>query len=204
MIQETGLDRLISVIILAGGRGRRMDQRDKGLVELAGKPLVEYVIEAILPQNPNILINANQHLDVYRGYGLPVFSDRLQDFQGPLAGVASAMEQVDTPYLLTLPCDAPFVLPDYQQRMWSGLQSQQADLAVAHDGQRLQPVHALLPVAFRDQLLKFLSGKTRRVDAWYSRFAMGLVDFSDGAHMFHNLNTPEQLEAYSLRQKRIL
>lgn len=203
-MSETNLEQLISVVILAGGRGRRMSQRDKGLVELAGRPLVEYVIEAIRPQNSNILINANQNLEVYRGFGLPVFEDQLQDFQGPLAGVASAMRQVKTPYILTLPCDAPFVLPDYQQRMWSGLQTQQADLAVAHDGDRLQPVHALLPLSLKDELLAFLSGKIRRVDAWYSRYAMGLVDFSDGARMFHNLNTPDQLDAYSLQQKRIL
>ena len=203
-MKEAQLEQLISVVILAGGRGRRMEQRDKGLVELAGRPLVEYVIEAILPQNSNIIINANQNQETYRRYGLPVLSDQMRDFQGPLAGVASAMEQVKTPYILTLPCDAPFVLPDYQQRMWIGLQSQQADLAVAYDGRRLQPVHALLPRKLREDLLVFLSGKTRRVDAWYSRYAMGLVDFSDGPHMFHNLNTLDQLEAYSLKQKRIL
>ena len=203
-MNEAGLKSLISVVILAGGRGRRMQARDKGLVELAGRPLVEHVIEAIRPQNPNILISANQHLQRYASYGLPVVTDQFQGFQGPLAGVASAMQRVETPFLLTLPCDAPFVLADYQQRMWSALEKQQVDLVVAHDGRRLQPVHALLPVGLREDLLSFLAGQTRRVDAWYSRYAMGLVDFSDGAHMFHNLNTPDQLEAYSLQQKRIL
>lgn len=198
------LNNLISIVILAGGVGRRMEQRDKGLVKLDGKPLVEYVIEAIEPQNNNILINANQHIDEYQRYGLPVFSDQLQGFQGPLAGVASAMQRVMTPYVLTLPCDAPFVLADYQQRMWSNLQSQQVDLVAAFDGQRLQPVHALIPVKLYSDLVAFLEGKTRRVDTWYSRFSIGLADFSDGAHMFHNLNTPEQLEAYSVQQKRLL
>lgn len=198
------LEGQISVVILAGGRSRRMQEQDKGLVKLAGRPLVEHVIEAIRPQNSNILINANQHLSAYREFGLPVFSDELQGFQGPLAGVASAMRQATTPYLLTLPCDAPFVLPDYQQRMWTELQQQQVDLVVAHDGRRLQPVHALLPVRLEHELLGFLAGKTRRVDAWYSGYAMGLADFSDATHMFHNLNTLEQLEAYSLQQKRIL
>lgn len=203
-MSDINMAELVSVVILAGGMGRRMDRRDKGLVELDGKLLVEYVIEAVRPQNENILINANQHLEEYRRYGLPVFSDQLQGFQGPLAGVASAMQHVKTPYVLTLPCDAPFVLSDYLQRMWSELLAQQADLAVAFDGQRLQPVHALIPVKFYPDLLDFLGGTSRRVDAWYSRYAIGLVDFSDSPHMFHNLNTPEQLKAYSVQRKCIL
>jgi len=99
----------ITVVILAGGRGRRMDAQDKGLVVLYGQPLIEYVIKAISPQNSNILINANQNIEQYQHYGYPVVSDQITGFQGPLAGVATAMERVKTPYILTLPCDAPFV-----------------------------------------------------------------------------------------------
>ena len=194
----------ITVVILAGGRGRRMDAQDKGLVVLNGQPLIEYVIKAISPQNSNILINANQNIEQYQRYGYPVVSDQVTGFQGPLAGVATAMEQVNTPYILTLPCDAPFVERDYQAQMWSALQIQQTDLAVAFDGRRLQPVHALIPVHLYADLRKFLAGKTRRVDSWYSQYAMGLVDFSQQVRMFCNLNTPEELEAYSVEKKNII
>ncbi len=194
----------ITVVILAGGRGRRMDAKDKGLVALNGRPLIEYVIKAISPQNSNILINANQNIEQYQHYGYPVVSDQIEGFQGPLAGVATAMERVKTSYILTLPCDAPFVERDYQERMWSALQTQQTDLAIAFDGRRLQPVHALIPVRLYADLLKFLAGKTRRVDSWYSQYAMGLVDFSGQVRMFCNLNTPEELKAYSVEKKKII
>ena len=191
---------LITPVILAGGRGRRMGEKDKGLVLLNDRPLIEYVIDAIAEQNTNILISANQNLERYSEYGYPVISDRVGGFQGPLAGMAAAMKVATTPYILTLPCDAPFVYSGYQDAMWAGLQGQQTDLAVAYDGRRLQPVHALLPVSLRSELEDFLSGSVRRVDTWYSAHAMGLVDFSDRPQMFHNLNTPEELECYAREQ----
>lgn len=203
-MNDESLNKQITVVILAGGRGRRMHRQDKGLVVLDKRPLVEHVLAGIGPQNQNILINANQHLAEYRQYGYPVISDDMADFQGPLAGVATAMAQVDTPYILTLPCDAPFVAHNYQQKMWSALKSQQTDLAVAFDGKRLQPVHALLPVHLHAELVRFLAGNTRRVDAWYSQYAMGLVDFSQQVRMFCNLNTPEELQAYSIEKKKIV
>jgi len=203
-MNRDSLNKQITVVILAGGRGRRMRQQDKGLVVLDKRPLIEHVLEAVSPQNPNILINANQNLEQYQQYGYRVISDEMADFQGPLAGVATAMGQVETPYILTLPCDAPFVEHNYQQKMWSALETQQTDLAVAYDGKRLQPVHALIPIHLHADLLKFLSGDTRRVDSWYSQYAMGLVDFSKQVRMFCNLNTPEELEAYSLEKKSII
>jgi molybdenum cofactor guanylyltransferase len=197
------LEKDITVVILAGGRGRRMDEQDKGLVILKNQPLIEHVINAISSQNANILINANQNIEQYRQFGFPVVSDEVTGFQGPLAGVASAMGQVETPYILTLPCDAPFVEHDYQAKMWAAIETQQTDLVVAYSGQRLQSIHALIPVRLYTDLLKFLGGNTRRVDAWYSQYAMGLVDFSEQLRMFCNLNTPEELKAYSIEKKFI-
>ena len=190
------LEQQITVVILAGGRGRRMDEHDKGLVELEGKPLVQHVTELISRQNQNILINANQHLSDYQAFGYPVVLDQMEGFQGPLAGVATAMKMVTTPYIMTLPCDAPYVAAQYQQMMWSALEDQQTDLVVAYDGTRLQPVHALLPVSLYDDLCRYLQGRHRRVDGWYSQYAMGLTDCSGISEMFNNLNTREQLETY--------
>ena len=52
----------ITGIVLAGGMGRRMGGVDKGLVELRGRPMVEWVVERLRPQVDELLINANQNL----------------------------------------------------------------------------------------------------------------------------------------------
>ena len=65
----------ISAVILAGGRARRMGGEDKGLIELQGRPLLDYIISALRPQVGEILVNANRNLDRYREFGYPVIED---------------------------------------------------------------------------------------------------------------------------------
>ncbi len=185
----------VTGVILAGGMGRRLGGQDKGLVELNGRPLVEYLLTALNEQLDKVLINANRNQAVYQRYGVPVISDELNDFQGPLAGFASVLSQVDTPWILTVPCDGPQIAPDMVERMWNTLQSGGSELAVAHDGERLQPVHALLPVALLASLQAFLLGGDRKIDRWYAQHKMARVDFSDVPEIFRNMNTPEQKQA---------
>ena len=50
--------RSITGLVLAGGQGRRMGTVDKGLVPLAGRPMVAHVLERLAPQVDDILLNA--------------------------------------------------------------------------------------------------------------------------------------------------
>jgi len=180
----------ITAVVLAGGRGRRMGGRDKGLLELKGRPLIEYLLDAVSPQVGSIIINANRNQERYAAYDHPVVADTLENFQGPLAGFLCAMAAASTPYLLVLPCDSPFLPADYVSRMARTLLDQQAELAVAHDGKRLQPVYALLPRSLRPSLEAFLAAGDRKIDLWYAQHRMTPVDFSDCPELFRNINTP--------------
>jgi molybdenum cofactor guanylyltransferase len=191
----------VTGVILAGGMGRRMGGQDKGQIKLNDQPLIEYVIEAIRPQVATILINANRHHEFYAQYGYPVLSDQLEDYQGPLAGFSSGMHAAATAYIVTVPCDGPLLAPDLVKRLIAALQEKKADLAVAHDGQRLQPVYALIPVNLVTSLDAFLASGQRKIDRWYVQHAMAIADFSDIAQTFLNVNTPEdrqRLEAEGL------
>lgn len=183
----------ITGVILAGGQARRMGGTDKGLVELAGRPMIEYVLQSLEPQVHAILINANRNLDRYRRYGHPVIPDRDGDYSGPLAGMCSAMAAAHTPFVVTAPCDSPLLPFDLTARLLAALQDQHAELAVAHDGERLQPVFALLPVALRPSLEQALAAHERKIDRWYARHNVATADFSDRKHAFRNVNTPEDL-----------
>ncbi len=182
----------ITGVILAGGRGSRMGGQDKGLLEWHGRPLVAYLLEALQPQVDAILINANRNQARYQQYQHPVISDELSDYQGPLAGFAAAMQAAQTDYILTIPCDAPELATDTAARLLTALQAEQAEIAVAHDGERLQPVHALIPVSLLPSLQAFLAKGDRKIDLWYAQHRMASVDFSDCRRMFRNINTPQQ------------
>lgn len=183
----------ISAVILAGGLGRRMGGEDKGLVEFEGKPLVAHVIDTIAPQVQQIFLNANRNLAAYRAFGHPVIADGLDGFQGPLAGILSALEKISTPLLLVVPCDAPRLPADLAGRLLAALQQEKSEIAVAHDGQRMQPVHALISRELRGSLEAFLASGERKIDRWYNMHKLAQADFSDRPEAFVNINTLDQL-----------
>ena len=185
----------ITALILAGGKGRRMGGRDKGLLPFGDGLLVGHVLSAILPQVGGVMINANRHQAEYAQLGYPVVADSLADFQGPLAGFLAGLEQLQTEYLLTLPCDGPIVVADLAPRLANGLDEAGADIAVAHDGRRLQPVYALLHRRVLPDLRAALAEGERKIDRWYPRNAWVTVDFSDVPEQFSNINTPEDYAA---------
>lgn len=186
----------ITGIILAGGRGQRMGEQDKGLMPLQGKPLLEYALDTLRPQVSEILISANRNLAYYAHYGYPVVEDQREGFHGPLAGIESALAQVHTPYALCLPCDCPHAPADLGQRLLQALLQEQADIAVAHDGRRVQPLFILMHRHCLETLSAALERDERRALAWIQNLRHVMVDFSDQAQAFDNLNTIDSLETY--------
>ena len=182
----------VTAVILAGGKGRRMEGKDKGLVELANRPLIEYVIDAIKPQVGAIILNANRNQQQYSLYGYPVISDMLEDYQGPLAGFFSAMEKATSSHIVTLPCDGPLLPNDLVDRLIFALTDNKAEIAVAHDGDRMQPVYSLIPTTLIASLKTFLDSGERKIDFWYKQHKVALADFSDCPETFRNINTAEQ------------
>ena len=180
---------MVTALILAGGRGRRMNGEDKGLVPFRGRPLIEHVLAAIRPQVSHVLINANRNRHRYTVYGHPVIGDALSDYQGPLAGFAVGLAQTVTDDLVTLPCDGPFVATDAVQRLLAARQQAAAEIAVAHDGQRMQPVYALLHRGLLPSLTAFLDSGERKIDRWYAQQHTVTADFSGCTQCFININT---------------
>lgn len=189
----------ITAVILAGGRGRRMGGQDKGLIEFNGRALVAILIDRLSQQVSSILINANRNRDRYQAFGYPVVSDQLDDYQGPLAGFACAMDKVDTDFILTLPCDGPSLASDYVSRFITSQQHSGAAICVAHDGERLQPVHALIKVDLLTSLNAFLDSGDRKIDRWYAMHDFVKTDFSDCADMFRNINTPSDQQSMQVQ-----
>ena len=157
----------ITGLILAGGLARRLGGADKGLVQLAGRSLVEWSIAALAPQVGTLLISANRNLFRYAAYGYSVIPDRHLGFPGPLAGIAGALAVARTPWILCLPCDTPCSPADLADRLAQTLAIDQAEIAAGSDGARMQPLHALIPVA--------LAGSLDRVPGGGGTIRSGLV-----------------------------
>ena len=185
----------VTGVILAGGKATRMGGVDKGLVTIRGRPMVAWVIDALRPQVATVLINANRNADRYREFGCPVIDDGDSEFRGPLSGMLSAMRAARTPYIAVVPCDSPLIGADLVERLCTVAASSGAPIVAAHDGERLQPVFALMSCGLRDDLAGYLDDGERKIDRWYARHGYVSVDFSDAADSFANVNAPDDKRA---------
>lgn len=192
MIQFSGKNEITGVV-LAGGLSRRMGGKDKGLMKLNGKPMIQHVLDRLKPQVDSLLINANRELEQYELFGYPLLTDQFGHFDGPLAGIYSALCLSTTQYLLVTPCDSPFVADNLVERLYDACQNNNSLAAVAHDGERIQPVFALLDTRLKTSLKAYLENGQRKLDNWYRQNEAVIVDFSDAKNMFLNINTIEEL-----------
>ena len=168
---------------------------DKGLVSINGRPMIAWVIDALRPQVSDVLINANRNHDRYGEFACPVIDDGDSEFRGPLAGMVSAMQAARTPYIAVVPCDSPLLGDDLVARLYAAVLSSGSPIAAAHDGERLQPVFALLACDLLQDLAGYLDDGQRKIDAWYARHGYAAVDCSDVVESFANINAPEDRSA---------
>jgi molybdenum cofactor guanylyltransferase len=187
----------ITGLVLAGGRGSRMGGVDKGLQNYEGMPLAQHALLRLLPQVGPAMINANRNLDLYRSMGVPVWPDEMPDYPGPLAGMLSGLAHCKTPYLVTVPCDAPNYPLDLVSRLAHGLSEIDGELATAYtrDTDQLfaQPVFTLMHVSVQGSLRDFIASGQRKTGLWTSALRSAKVVFDDAAE-FMNLNTLIELE----------
>jgi molybdopterin-guanine dinucleotide biosynthesis protein A len=184
-------DAKVTGIVLAGGKGSRMGGVDKGLQPLRGKPMVAWAIARLKPQVDEIVINANQNLEIYAAFGYRVVPDEIGGFAGPLAGLHAGLAAATHPLSATVPCDSPFLPADLVFRLKDALQEN--DLAVAKTGDQPHPVFVLLRSSLKRNLEAFLQGGGRKIDAWYASLKAVEVPFDDEADAFRNINTLDEL-----------
>lgn len=177
----------ITGVILAGGRSSRMGGNDKGLIILHGKPLFQYVIERLKPQVHHMLINANRNQALYQESGIPVISDIIPGFVGPLAGMHAGLSHSPTEWVVFAPCDVPTLPINLVYQLWHG--KGQTLAAYAHDGERAHPTLALMHVSLKPLLAEFLAKGDRKLMILMESMNAQPVVFSGQANPFSNLNT---------------
>jgi molybdopterin-guanine dinucleotide biosynthesis protein A len=187
-------------LILAGGLARRMGGGDKARIRIGGVTILGRVIACLAPQCSAIIINANGDLTRFADTGLPVVSDSVPDFAGPLAGVLAGLDWAaahapDVPDLVSVPGDCPFLPVDLVERLETARKAAKQPLACARSGDWRHPVVGLWPVRLRDDLRKALTEEDlHKIEVWTARHGVAIADWATKpVDPFLNVNTPEDV-----------
>ncbi len=188
----------ITGLILAGGRGERMDGADKGWLMHGSKPLIHHVVERFAPQVGHLLISANRNIERYAALGEVVedIDAGGERFAGPLIGVLSGLHRAHTDWVAIVPCDAPYLPADLVAQLAVAAQARAAVSACARAGGRLQPVLALVRTNTADRLAHSIAAGERAMHRWLESLHAVTVDFADAA-AFRSINTPVDLDGHT-------
>lgn len=181
-------------VILAGGLSRRMGRPDKGLIDLAGRPLLAWVSERARPQVDTLLLNANGDLSRFAALGLPMISDQSEAGEGPLAGICAGMRAArGFAYLATFSSDSPLFPTDLVARLHDAV-ARGADYAIAASHGREHPVFGLWPVARATDFAALFASGVRALRDIDRVMTKAVVTFpADNGDPFVNANTPADL-----------
>ncbi len=180
----------ITGVILAGGAGRRMEGKDKGLVMFHHQPLFLHVARRFAPQVSRLLISTNRNHEIYQQYGYTTFSDSLSDYQGPLAGILSGLSASSSDWVAFASCDAPFAPENFVEQLWENKQDAQA--CWIRTPQRDHPVFCLINRQLIPDLKSYLSTGERRVLTFLEQYGHPVMSDTPESS-FINMNTSEDL-----------
>jgi len=194
-------DSEVAGVILAGGRAKRMGGGDKCLHRLGGKTILEHVIDRARPQVSRLVLNANGDPGRFTEFGLPVATDAIGGFAGPLAGVLTGLEWArehapDCAWVASFATDTPYFPEDLVERLLAAVDDEAADMACAASGGRSHPVFGLWPVRLAGELRHALvNEEMRKIDRWTARYRLATIDYPAlPRDPFFNVNHPDDLE----------
>ncbi|WP_265518330.1 molybdenum cofactor guanylyltransferase MobA [Nitratireductor luteus] len=183
-------------VVLAGGLARRMGGGDKTMRTIAGRPILDLIVERLRPQCDALILNANGDPMRFAGFGLPVVADSVADFPGPLAGVLAALDWTannlpDNNWVVSVAGDCPFLPRDLVAGLQQARRKEGAELAVAASNERTHPVIGLWDVKLRHALRQALvEEEIRKIDRWTARYRVAAVNWpTDPIDPFFNVNT---------------
>lgn len=179
----------LETFVLAGGKSSRMG-RDKGLVEIKGKPMISFILKKLKETGLHTSIIANK--EEYQKFGVPVFEDLVQE-KGPMGGLYTAFENTKAEGVFLISCDMPLIPLEALQKMVS-LAKKDEILAVAVEG-RVNPLFAIYPVLLKNEVAERIASERLKMADFISENRHTLVTSiaSDNPWVFQNINDDAEL-----------
>ena len=182
----------LSIAVLSGGKSSRMNYENKGLIQFNGYYVLSRIIKLSKKYSNDVSIIANDNLEEYRKLHPNLHSDVLDNYQGPLSGIYTALSKSKNKYVIILPCDGPFISEVYFEKFIN--HESNLLILVAKTGDQLQPVYARLDSSLKESLRVFLETGERKIDKWYTACGYEEIIFEKNNEMFININSKDDIE----------
>ena len=180
---------------------------DKSLRLVAGRPVLDHILDRLLPQSTPVLLNANGDPARFAFYPLPILPDPLPGHPGPLAGVLAGLEWAQREghdWLVTVPGDAPFLPLDLVERLHEARFRAGAAIAVARSGGRTHPVVALWYAGLAADLRRQIEDGAFKVGAFVAAHDAASAEWPDTPiDPFTNVNTPQDIDRATAQAERL-
>ncbi|MEK7994177.1 MAG: molybdenum cofactor guanylyltransferase, partial [Planctomycetota bacterium] len=176
-----------TAIIMAGGDSRRMGI-DKSMLPVNGRPLIERICQQLRGSFEQVLISAND-ASKFAFLDLAVVPDKVAG-QGPLMGIASALNASDNDLNFVVACDIPRIELPFVRRLLCEAVRGGADivLPVGGDGKQ-EPLFAVYRKSALEAIDKVLSSGGRKIS---DVFPLCTVKYIEMEGSLINLNTPAE------------
>jgi len=179
-----------TAIIMAGGESSRMGA-DKSMLSVGGRPLIETVAEQLRGSFSQILVSAD-NVEKFGFLNLPIIRDEVVG-QGPLMGIASALEASDNELNFVVACDIPYIDLHYVRRML--MEANGADAVIPTSGdEKYEPLFAVYRRSLLRGMHEVLESGGRKISDILSKCSVKFLKLE--AQQFANLNTTTDFEEY--------
>ena len=191
----------VPAVILAGGKSSRMHGKNKALMKLGNKRLIEHVLLKLNTSTKNIALNVNADYASFETYKLPLLTDTISGYLGPLAGVLSAMkwaEEIGYTKVLTVAADTPFFPENLFSNFEDYIEKYDIVMACTEDDEgnvERHPTFCMWSTELRENLELSLRDGLRKIVSWTDKFNVKNMKFKiEKFDPFFTINTEEDLQ----------
>jgi len=182
-----------TAIIVAGGSSRRMGT-DKSLLLVKGRSMIERIFEQLDGYFEQILISANNKKK-FAFLGLEIVPDKIPN-QGPLMGIASALEASANEVNFVVACDIGHIEMGFVRKLLREIVRSKADIVVPTSGNgKYEPLFAVYRKNALEAINKVLSSGGRRISDVFALCKVKFIELGDRGQLI-NLNTMAEYEEF--------
>ncbi|MCQ8212924.1 molybdenum cofactor guanylyltransferase [Cetobacterium somerae] len=184
-----------SVVLLAGGKGSRLNYIDKSFLKFNGKTFVEIIIEKLSKFSEIIIISNSP--EKYLGYNLKVIKDEIKNV-GPLGGILTGLKNATNEECLILSCDTPFLEEEFLEYL--GRFKGDYDISIPIHNSFREPLCALYKKSSMDEIINCINNKEFKIANIFKNLKINWINinefenFNKISSSFFNINTFEDLK----------